>query len=73
MSFTVILRKFNKRENSTKVPDGNEDNITLACNLKQSSGVISPVLSFKTIRRGFSSSRGVGFESINYFTIFIIT
>ena len=31
------------------------------------------VLSFKTIRRGFSSSRGVGFESINYFTLFIIT
>lgn len=48
MSFTVILRKFNKREDSTKVPDGSEDNITVACNLKQSSGVISPVLSFKT-------------------------
>lgn len=48
MSFTVVLRKFNKRENSTKVPDSNEDNITLACNLKQSSGVISPVLCFKT-------------------------
>ena len=50
MSFTVVLRKFNKRENSTKIPDGGEDNITLACNLKQSSGVISPVLSFKTTR-----------------------
>ena len=40
---------------------------------KRKNRLARSVLSFKTIRRGFSSSRGVGFESINYFTIFIIT
>ena len=68
MSFTVILRKFNKRENSTKVPDSNEDNITLACNLKQGSGVISPVLSFKTTRDIYMYNYvSIGFYGRHYF------
>ena len=43
-----------------------------AVNFGQRKNRLAPVFSLKTIRRGFSSSRGVGFESINYFTMFII-
>ena len=47
--------------------------IRFQINKKRKNRLARSVLSFIAIRRGFSSSRGVGFESINYFTIFIIT
>ena len=49
-----------------------DSSLFLCKNFRQRKNRLAPVFSLKTIRRGFSSSRGVGFESINYFTRIII-
>lgn len=47
MAFNIILYKFNKKVNSTKVPDNSTPSISLTCNIKTSSSIINPRVELK--------------------------
>ena len=54
MAFNIILYKFNKKVNSTKVPVNSTPSISLTCNIKTSSSIINPRVELKENPIGYN-------------------